>query len=351
VGLLEEALTLDVRDQRRRAWLLCCAGAAHYYSDEENDERYAHEALALGRASEDPEVLLASLFAYHRWLTHDPTAVEQRLAMSREMCAVAERHQLQMLIGRAYRTLLVDLLGIGALQDFEVEHERFAELATRHGAPSDLYWVSALRATRALASDPEGDTEELIQAAHVLGRQLEQGDSEGTYILQLFALRYQQGRSREITASLQTPRPEHPRILAGLSILAAALVASGRLDDARAILDRVIRDGAIVLPHDNLWHAATALFGGVAAAAGTAEQRAVITQALAPLADLWCVFGAGGAVFGTTHHWLARLAVADGDRDRAVEHLRTAAGTTGAAGAPYWARVAQNELRALTVTT
>jgi len=107
----------------------------------------------------------------------------------------------------------------------------------------------------------------------------------------------------------------------------------------------------VSLPRDNLWLGATALFGGVAAAAGTAEQCAVLTAALDPLADLWCVFGAGGAVFGTTHHWLARLALAGDDREGAVGHLETAAAMCDAAGAPYWARVAQHELRALSATT
>ena len=77
-------------------------------------------------------------------------------------------------------------------------------------------------------------------------------------------------------------------------------------------------------PHDNLWFAATALYAGVAASAGTAEQRAVLTRALQPLASLWCMFGAGGAVFGTGHHWLGRLAASDGDVERATTHYERA---------------------------
>ncbi len=90
------------------------------------------------------------------------------------------------------------------------------------------------------------------------------------------------------------------------------------------------------LPHDNLWLGATALYAGVAASTGDAAQRALLRCSLAPFADQWCVFGAGGAAFGTGRHWLGQLAVADGDFEAGRAHLtprstspRTRVPTTG----------------------
>ncbi len=148
----------------------------------------------------------------------------------------------------------------------------------------------------------------------------------------------------EVTSGLETPASGHPRILAGLSLLAAALVGSGRADDARLILDRTAVGGSLRLPHDNLWLGATALYAGVAASAGRVEQRELLRQSLRPFADQWCVFGAGGAVFGTGHHWLGRLAVADGDPKAARAHFERAIEMSEAAGADYWAEVARADL-------
>ncbi len=110
-------------------------------------------------------------------------------------------------------------------------------------------------------------------------------------------------------------------------------MASGRADDARLILDRTAVGGSLRLPHDNLWLGATALYAGVAASTGHIEQRDLLRQSLRPFADQWCVFGAGGAVFGTGHHWLGRLAIADGDREGARSHLERAVTMSEDAGA------------------
>ncbi len=60
------------------------------------------------------------------------------------------------------------------------------------------------------------------------------------------------------------------------------------------------------------------------------------------------MFGAGGAVFGTGHHWLGRLAVADRDLERATTHFERAAAASTKAGARYWADVARADLDAIT---
>ena len=342
-ALVDEALEHVGSDGRRLAWLLCCASAGRYY-EEPGDKPYAVRALALARESDDPEIRATGLLTYHRWLTHDPRALDERLTFSRELLSICRTEHLDELAGRASRTYLIDLMGIGRLDDFDRELEALAEFAHSNRAPADIYWVSAFRATRRLMIDPWGEAEELVRVARRIGRELQQDDAEGAFILHSFTLRYEQGRAREVTSGLETPASGHPRILAGLSLLAAALVASGRADDARLILDRTAVGGSLRLPHDNLWLGATALYAGVAASTGHIEQRDLLRQSLRPFADQWCVFGAGGAVFGTGHHWLGRLAIADGDREGARSHLERAVTMSEDAGAHWWTEIARNDL-------
>ncbi|HEY3724428.1 MAG TPA: BTAD domain-containing putative transcriptional regulator, partial [Acidimicrobiia bacterium] len=223
-ALVDEALERVGTDRRRLAALLCCASAGRYYQ-EPGDKPYAIRALALARESDDPEIRATGLLTYHRYLTHDPSATEERLSLSRELLAICQAAGLDELTGRAARAVLIDLLGLGYLDDFDRELDVLSVYADEHGAPADIYWVSAFHATRRLMIDPWGEAEELVRAARRIGRELQQDDAEGAFILHSFALRYQQGRAREVTGGLETPESGHPRILAGLSLLAAALVA------------------------------------------------------------------------------------------------------------------------------
>jgi hypothetical protein len=345
-ALVDEALERVGTDRRRLAALLCCASAGRYYQ-EPGDKPYAIRALALARESDDPEIRATGLLTYHRYLTHDPSAAEERLSLSRELLAICQAAGLDELTGRAARAVLIDLLGLGYLDDFDRELDVLSVYADEHGAPADIYWVSAFHATRRLMIDPWGEAEELVRAARRIGRELQQDDAEGAFILHSFALRYQQGRAREVTGGLETPESGHPRILAGLSLLAAALVAAGRVRDARLILDRTAVGETIRLPNDNLWLGATALYAGVAAATGTPEQRGLMDRTLRPYADHWCVFGAGGAVFGTGSHWLGQLAAAAGDVTSAHAHLERAVELSEIAKADYWAEIARAQLDAV----
>ena len=166
-ALVDEALEAEGLDARRLVWLLNCAGASRYY-ETPSDKPYAIRALALARSSDDPEIRAAGLLTYHRWLTHDPAAAAERLAMSRELLALCQTEQLDEFAGRASRTLLIDSLGLGYLEDFDREIQTLARYAAKHRVPADIYWVSAFRATRRLMIDPRGEAEELVRAARRL---------------------------------------------------------------------------------------------------------------------------------------------------------------------------------------
>jgi DNA-binding SARP family transcriptional activator len=338
LALVDEALACEGRSERQLAWLLSGASAARYY--ESGDEPYARRAHALARCSTDPEARVAGLLTYHRWLTHDPGSVSERVALSRDLLQVSESNRLEPFIGRAHRTLLIDLMAAGQFDEFDDQIAEYTASAQRQRVPADMYWASAFAACRRLTIGPWAETEELISAAHMIGRHHEQGDAEGTFLLQMFALRFQQSRTREIAASLKAPSDEQPRISAGLALAAAALADSGRHAEAAGLLERLVTAEGLGLAPDNLWLGATALLAGVAATVGTPAQRDVVEQALLPYASNWCIFGAGAAIFGTGHHWLAKLAAARGDVIESQRRLEAAAAAARAAGACYWAEVA-----------
>lgn len=342
VALVDEALTYDSHSPGALVALLSSASAGRYY--DAGDEPYATRAYELASSSGEPEVRALGLLTYHRWLTHDPAVMLKRLSLSRQLHDICRANSLGHLVGRAARTLLIDLLGAGRFEEFDSELERFASHAQRQFVPADLYWAQAFRATRQLLIDPNAEAESLIGAAYTLGDHLEQSEAIGTYILQTFALRFQQERAHEVVPVLRTPAPDQPRMRAGLALATAALATVGQSDDARQALDEIVTETEIRLDKDNLWLGAIALLSASACLVGSTKQRAMLEQALNPYATNWCMFGAAAAVFGTGHHWLGKLAARTGRSADAAQHFTQAAELSGAMGATYWRDVALKEI-------
>lgn len=340
--LAYDTLELFAPDDPDRVLLLRSVCLARLYVDPDVARGLAEEADRIARSSTDRVVhYSAQTVRYIAAITVDD---EDRLAISRDTLDYCQANRLVVEEGMARKRLLNELLIVGDIAEFDTEIERFAEHARATSSPAEEYWVAALAATRGLMVDPSAATEELIHGAARIGRRVQNPQWEGLELLQLFALRYEQGRVREVTPELRAPTPTAPPVVAGTALLALAHNETGNLDAARAVLDRAVDDREVLLPIDTFRMGALGLFAGVAAGCGTSAQRAVLRDELLARPDRFCVFGSAGAVFGTNRHWLARLAVADGDPDLAVRHLTRAAELCDNAGAGYWAERARREL-------
>jgi|GEM_PF-2414223 Predicted ATPase len=343
-ALAEEALVRGGPGDPERIRVLRSAAFARYYGDPTSVSQFASEATRLAEQTDDPQLQNWSMVLQYLAEVRSP---EHRLALAGEIKRHTDQHHLLIDNGMASRRLLIELLGAGLMADFDRELEIMSATARTTAIPYDLYWSSAFRSTRAMMRDCSALTEELVNASAVLGRQLQVFESTGMHLLQTFALRYQQGRTRELTRELSAPSDPEPQIVAGTALLALSFAESNRMDLARGLLDRVVDADGVALPNDNFWFGGVGLFGGVAAACGSPAQQQVIREALEQHADSFCVFGAGGAVFGTGHHWIARLAAADGDSAAARDHLSAAAQICDHAGAGFWADRARSEMSRL----
>jgi tetratricopeptide (TPR) repeat protein len=343
--LTDEALE-GVIDDRRRVELLSEGAKLRYY-DGEADRPYAEQAIELASSTDDPEARAIGMLAYHRFLTKDPAAAEERAVLSRELLSLCEEESLHKQVGVAARELLVNLLCLGWFDQFDEELVHFDRIAAARDVPADKYWASVLRATRSLMTDSGGDAEGMVRAAAVLGAELQQVDAPGVEILQMFALRRQQGRCHEIVPALETHDDTQPRMEAGISLLACSSLEAGRPEGARRIVDQVLAGGEVRFPRNNMRLGAIALVASVVAEIGTEEQRDLCRRELDPFAEQWCVFGAGGAVFGTGHHWLGELDAASGDVAVARKHLTRARELSEIGSSPYWIGRAQTALDGL----
>jgi hypothetical protein len=239
------------------------------------------------------------------------------------------------------REHLVDLLEDGALVEFDQQLEAYRTAAHRARSPVELYRVIMLDATRAAYRGDLALAEQLAGGSRARGLELQQPDVEGAYILQLFIVRYQQGRLAELPPQRQRAADSKQLNPAGLALAALALAETGKHERAALIIEHALGENGTQIPRDGYWLAAMAMLAGAAAECGYTSRFATLRDALEPCADLLPVFGSGAAVLGCVRHWLGALAAADGRIDEAQQHLDVAADRCDRLGMPYWAASAR----------
>jgi DNA-binding SARP family transcriptional activator/tetratricopeptide (TPR) repeat protein len=342
--LLEEALeSLDDGDGLRRVRVLAGIASDLYFADPEREGDVASRAVEIASRLDDPVAFATARMAMHRWLTHDPTARSRRLALSRSACAaLGPTEQTGELFLQLQRAVLADLLENGEIVEFQQTMAQYEDQATVLCSPRDIYWSMALRATEKTIHGDLPTAEQLARGAALRGHELDQV-SDGALLLQRFVIRYQQGRLAEELPVLRQVHRADSVFRAGASLAATALSETGRQARAMEVTRMTLGADGSELPRDVFWLGAVALFSGVAAQSDDRELQQVLSRLLEPCADHVVVFGAGGAVLGSAHHWLGLLASALGHPGEAVRQFDLAEAMADQIEAPFWAAQAQME--------
>src|SRR4029079_5347092 len=221
----------------------------------------AAEADRIARTSTDRTVHYSAQTV--RYIAAATVDDEDRLSITRQTLEYCRANGFVVEEGMANKRLLSELLIVGDVTEFDAEMARFAEHARVTSIPSEEYWLAALAATTALLGDTSMAAEELIRGAARIGRRVQNPQSDGLELLQLFTLRYEQGRAHEVTPELRSPSAEAPPVVAGTSLLPRSFAETGKLDAARAILDRAVDHREVLLPRDSFRHGALGLFADV----------------------------------------------------------------------------------------
>ena len=201
VRLLEEALQrLGPDDSPLKARAL--GGLARYLGVDrasgKNSKVYAPQAVAMARRLGDPELIGFSLLGMFYTLIA-PEHAEQRLAIATEMLEHTKAAD-------ANRTRGERCLSGGgiACSNWEIRR-RPTQNSSAGGAPwkrrSNLCISPLLPSCRSMRAFMRGrfeDSERLAQQAFAIGQQLQTETAAGVFGLQMFALRREQGRLKEV---------------------------------------------------------------------------------------------------------------------------------------------------------
>ncbi|MEV5413275.1 hypothetical protein AB0K60_31135 [Thermopolyspora sp. NPDC052614] len=162
-------------------------------------------------------------------------------------------------------------------------------------------------------------------------------DATGWYGGQIAAIRWFQGRLTELLPLLADMVNSPSLSAVDNSYLAGLAVAAANAGEHRLALSALARlrgRSLTALPRNSTW--LTTMFGVAEAAylLRDADVAAEVYALLTPFAGLPVVTSLGVACFGSVRHALGMAALAMGDVDRAVDHLREAAGDNLALG--HW---------------
>lgn len=325
VELLEQARDgLGVHgDAPLRARVLARLAQAQYYmvADDVRDA-LSSEAIEVARASGDDGALADALTA--RRVLWGPDDLSGRAALTEELMAVARRMGDLDLDLRARSWGVVDLVETGDLGAARIQIHRHAGLAGRLRQPAHVRDGVVWRAMEALLDGRLDDAAALADEALAIGEQIQDPGARAIYGVQKVMILVEQADPERLEEAVTLAREGsevHPDIPAWRALLAFAEARAGRLEDARADLERATGDGFADVPRDAVFLVTLAHCADAAAITGHREIAASLRRLLDPYGDRWVVIDRGLACKGSTQRLIGLLDGMLGDLDSSVERL------------------------------
>ncbi len=337
VRLLEEALQkLGTDDSPLKARTL--GGLGRYLGV--TGERlklmvYAPQALAMARRLGDPVLIAYSLLGMFYTLM-GPEHAKQRLAIATEMRDLAKAanttdERQSALFWRAYC-----LLELGDMAEADAEIDAWGRLGEETNQLFFLSLSAMLRAMRALMRGRFEDSERLAQQAFAIGQPMQAETAAGVFGLQMFALRREQGRLKEIEPVVRVFLQEHSAAAAWRPGLAVIYSELGRTADARAEFENLAQHDFADLPRDSLWMGTMTYLVDICTFLGDRARADTLYQILLPFAGRNVVVSNGVACYGAVSRYLGALATTLERWDDAARHFEDALAMNARMDARPW---------------
>ena len=338
VELIREALAMTApADTRERVSLLSALCRALLFSNRPDEAEAAFRtAVATARRLDDPLALFDALSAIvpGRWFA-DRLAL--RIEAAREAIELVRRagHP-ELAAGYITGWHTGDLMEYGdtaaaaaAARSHLIANESRREPFSEAVALAALAMIATHEGRFAAA-------EQLALEALRCGERFDRANASGIFGVQMFTLRREQGRLRELAPVLRqfldsgspgaTWRP-------GLAILHCEL---GSCDEARDVFEEIAADNFAGIAHDAIWAASIAYLAEVCVWLGDPLRAATLFDLLLPYAERSIVFGAHTASFGAAARLLGMLATTLQRWDEAEHHFEYALRFDARTGGRPW---------------
>lgn len=343
IAVLESALAaLPPTDSRLRVRILANLAAELLFSPDRNRRfSLSDDALAIARRLGDDEALFDALFT-RVTSTKTPARTSTLWAEAQELLPLAARvgdpgREVNAALAR-YATATY----VGQLEEADEMLSHADRLADELGQPT-LRWLSAAhRAGRPLLAGRLVEAEAIAGEAFGYGQEADERDAFAWYAAQLAMIRRDQGRLEELIDAVAQFTAGMPQVGAWQAFLAIGYCELERLDEARAVFERLAANGFQAMPDDHHWLLGMSLAADACVWAGTKEHARVLYSQLRPWAQLHA--SAGVFSIGCVERPIGVLAGIIGMHDLAETHLIAAVEENERIDSPVWASTARLDL-------
>jgi tetratricopeptide (TPR) repeat protein len=350
VPILEAGLAaIGESDVELRARLLArLAGALRDDHSRERRDRLSSEAVELARRTGN-EAALAFALDGRIGAIIAPDTIAECLALSSELCAVAERiGDTERLVAGHWNRFMAHVLH-GDMNEAAVDLAAAVRIADELKQPAELFQVRATQAMLALAEGRLADAERLVLAAFELGEPSVPEMAGPVFGLQRYTLFDLHGRLEEAESSVRDLAAEHPARPAFRCVLTLVHAQLGSTAEAQRALDDLATNDFSALPFDQEWLYATSLLAETAALLENERSAAVLYRLLLPWAALNVVDHPEG-LRGSASRYLGLLATTLRRWDDAEAHFDHAQAMNARIGArPWLAHTQRDQARMLVV--
>jgi DNA-binding SARP family transcriptional activator/DNA-binding CsgD family transcriptional regulator/tetratricopeptide (TPR) repeat protein len=289
-------------------------------------------AIAMARRIDDRHGL-ASVLAHAFWArgtTHLEDVVEM-LTESQDLASELGDIDLQ---AEATEWKVITLMPLGKIEAARDELTAVTGTAQRVRQPFILYIAEQLSAALALLEGRLRDAEEAAERSRDWGRLLRGRSASGTYGIQMFAIRREQGRLAELApvARSLAGRGGEGTWMPAFAALLAELEMEAELERALA---QIRREGLDSLRR-SLWIGSLTYLTDACTAIRDQELAALVYPELTPLAGTNLMIGSGVVFCGAADRYLGMLAATLGDTKHADGHFAAALELERRMGATTW---------------
>ena len=189
---------------------------------------------------------------------------------------------------------------------------------------------------RALMRGRFEDSERLAQHAFAIGQRLQLETAAGVFGLQMFALRREQGRLKEVEPVVRVFIQQHSAAAAWRPGLAVIYSELGLTADARAEFENLAQHDFADLPRDAVWMGTMTYLVDVCTFLGDRARADSLYRILLPFAGRNVVVSNGAACYGALSRYLGALATTLERWDDAARHFEDALAMNARMDARPW---------------
>jgi len=235
----------------------------------------------------------------------------------------------------------VAMLNRGLVERAREELLRFEQLCRVAQRPLHEWHLRSIRAARAIWEGDFVQGEALAAEALQFGTRMQAPYALGCYGAQMFQIRRDQGRLKELLPLMRAHVESFPTMAVWRAGLAVAYAESDDDASARAELDRVADRDLSNLKYDLNWFPLVTLLASVSVQLEDQPRCARLYRVIESMESGLVTAGAVTAALGVRDESLGQLMLVAGNAERAAEHFRAALRITQRLGALPWTARAQ----------